>query len=182
MRSLLLVVATVLPCAGAPAQQNPITNGGFEDVAGTGAPTDWEILGASRVETGEAHSGKRALHLVRTAEGGEVGLNRRWAPNSREQGGMLSARRGGIRFWYKAVAADPADALTLQVIPMNEKPLEVGGHRVVWRIPAQHLGDGRWHQGALAYNFEGVSEAKWVHVGAGRASRAPPPAPGVVKD
>lgn len=160
----MLLAATGVPAA---AQVNPITNPGFEQVDAAGRPVDWEILGTGSVQTEDVRSGQRALRLVRTPETeGEVGLNRRWRPNSGEQGAMLAERRGGIRFWYKAVHAQPPDALTVQVIPMNDRPLEVGGKRVRWQVPASHIGDGQWRQGAFAYDFTDVSEVQWVHVSA----------------
>ncbi|MBM3501538.1 MAG: hypothetical protein FJX74_23025, partial [Armatimonadetes bacterium] len=161
--SMVLVLCSL---CGA-AQNNPVTNGGFEVAEANGVPADWQPLGSARVETGEAHSGRQALHLWRTAETqGEVGLNRAWDQGSGQQGAMLAERKGGLRFWYKAVAAEPANSLTIQAIPMNERPLEVGGSRVVWRIPPMHVGDGRWHRGELAYDFTANADIRWVHVSA----------------
>jgi hypothetical protein len=144
-----------------------VTNGGFEVLLPDGRPADWELLGDARVETGQAHGGQRALRLVRTPETrGEVGLNRAWKPNSGEQGTMLAALRGGIRFWYRAVSARPGNALTFQIIPMTKHPVEVGGTRVVWRVPAIHIGDGQWHEGRVAYDLRDVAGAQWIHVAA----------------
>jgi len=119
------------------------------------------------VEAGGAHSGERALHLVRAPDTrGEVGLNRAWKPGSGDRGAMAAAPQGGFRFWYKAVAAQPPDALTVQVIPMNRQPVEVGGHRVIWRVPADAVGDGQWHEGRVAYDLRDVDAVAWVQVGA----------------
>ncbi len=150
------------------AGAGPITNGGFEVVGPDGAAPGWELLGNARVETGpQAFEGKRALHLVRTAAArGETGLNRAWSPNSGKQNGMLSERKGAIRFRYRAISQAVPGTLTVQVIPMTDKPLEFGGRRVVWRVPAEHVGDGRWHLGEFAYDFTALPEVKWVHVGA----------------
>jgi len=79
---------------------------------------------------------------------------------------MLAERKGAIRFRYRAVRQAVPGTLTVQVIPMTDKPLEFGGHRVVWRVPADDVGDGRWHLGELAYDFSALPEVKWVHVGA----------------
>lgn len=158
---------TIAAGGSAAAQDNPITNPGFEQVDAAGRPVDWEILGSGAVQTADVRSGERALRLVRTPQtDGEVGLNRRWRPTSGDQGAMLAQRKGGIRFWYKALSAEPPDALSVQVIPMNDKPLEVGGKRVRWQVPAPHIGDGQWHEGAVAYDFTDVSEVRWVHVSA----------------
>lgn len=151
------------------AQENPVTNGGFElaNEDGTRAP-GWEFMGDLRVVATDTPEGARALRLRRApGTSGEVGLNRRWELNSGRQDDMLSQRRGGLRFWYKAVAAEPPDALTVQIIPMDAKPQEVGGAgRTVWRVPAAHVGDGQWHRGAVAYDYSDEAEVKWVHVGA----------------
>lgn len=149
------------------AQPGPLTNGGFEESRLDGGPADWELLGSAQVETVEAHSGQRVLHLLRTPETqGEVGLNRAWSPTSGGQGAMLAERKGAVRFWYKAASADPADSLQVIVVPMNGTPQEVGGQRTQWIVPASHLGDGEWHQGALAYDYSGNADIQWVHVAA----------------
>ncbi len=167
MRTVLPVLAAILGVLPAMAQDNPVSNGSFEVADANGVPADWSLLGSARVETGEAHSGKQALHLWRTPETqGEVGLNRGWDQGSGQQGTMLAERKGGLRFWYKAVAAEPGNSLTVQAIPMNERPLEVGGNRVVWRIPPMQVGDGQWHAGELAYDFTGLDTVRWVHVSA----------------
>ena len=49
---------------------------------------------------------------------------------------------------------------------MSSTPSEVGGNRVRWAVPAPHVGDGRWHEGRVAYDFTGVKGVVWVHVGA----------------
>jgi len=167
MRPALLLALTLsgITCAGSFAQQNPITNGGFEEVGPDGSPVDWQILGSGEVDTADKHSGERALHLWNESDKpAEVGLNRAWGPPG-ERLGMLEQRKGGVRFWYKAVTADPPDGIKMCVIPMNDHPQEVGGGRVQWAIPPGHVGDGQWHQGAFAYDFEKNDNVKWVHVG-----------------
>ena len=149
------------------AGPNPITNGSFETVAPDGRAPGWEFLGNARVVVGASADGKRALRLLRSpAASGETGLNRAWQPNSGEQGGMLSQRKGAIRFHYRAEKQEAPGALTVQIIPMTEKPLEFGGHRTIWRVPESHVGDGKWHTGELAYDYSPFSDVKWVHVGA----------------
>jgi len=167
MRSALLLALTLggVACVGSVAQPNPITNGGFEEVGPDGSPVDWQILGTGEVDTADKHSGERALHLRNdTDKPAEVGLNRAWGPPGQRLG-MLEQRKGGIRFWYKAVSAGPPDGIKMCVIPMNDHPQEVGGGRVLWAIPPEHVGDGQWHQGAFAYDFEKNENVKWVHVG-----------------
>ncbi|MBI2300677.1 MAG: hypothetical protein HYU66_17350 [Armatimonadetes bacterium] len=159
MRACRPLLAVLLLAWSAAGQNNPISNGGFEQ-----GLADWEVLGAGRLERNDVHSGSAALRLVRDpATRGETGLNRAWTFGAGEQGRMLAERRGGIRFWYKAVAARPADTLTIQIIAMSDRSQETA-HRTVWRLPTAHVGDGKWHQGALAYDYTGDARVRWVHV------------------
>ena len=165
--ALLAMSLCLLGPGIAQATTNPVTNGSFEVVDEAGQPADWELMGNVRVETTDAHSGQRALHLRREAdEDGITGLNRTWAPGSGRQGTMLAQKRGGVRFWYKAVHAAPGASLSVQIIPMNDHPLETQPGRVRWMAPASHVADGLWHQGEVAYDFSGASTVTWVHVGA----------------
>ncbi|NPV47312.1 MAG: hypothetical protein HPY69_10155 [Armatimonadetes bacterium] len=167
--ALLSLILLASPGSLVVAQDNPVTNGSFElaNEDGTRAP-GWEFMGDLKVVATDTPDGARALCLRRApGTSGEVGLNRQWELNSGRQDDMLSQRRGGLRFWYKAVAAEPPDALTVQVIPMDAKPQEVGrAGRTVWRVPAAHVGDGQWHRGAMAYDYSEAQDVKWVHVSA----------------
>lgn len=147
---------------------NPLSNGGFEELQPNGFPVDWEPVGQTVEVTTKAHAGSRALRFLRTKEtkAAETGLNRRWRAHSGEQGAMLDRLKGGITFWYQAVRAQNTK-LTVQVIPMSSKPIEdTGEARAVFTIPAEHVGDGQWHQGWLKYDFTGNPKVKWLHVGA----------------
>ncbi|MEA3402367.1 MAG: hypothetical protein U9R79_14110 [Armatimonadota bacterium] len=157
--SLALTLA-LLPCLAA---DNPITNGGFETLDEEGRPVDWQLLGDVSV-TDEAHSGDHAALLQRDSAEGLCGLNRVWEPGSGEQGTMLSELTGGVRFWYKAEAASDPDGLVFYVIPMSDEPLEMGGMRAGFTIPPQHVGDGQWHEGALAYDYSDDEGVRWVHI------------------
>ena len=154
---------------GSPEQTpNPISNGGFEELQPNGFPVDWEAVGQTVEVTTKAHAGNRALRFVRTKETkvAETGLNRRWRLDSGEQGAMLDRLKGGITFWYQAVSAKDTK-LTVQVIPMSAKPIEdTGEARAMFTVPAEHVGDGQWHQGWLKYDFTGNAKVKWLHVGA----------------
>jgi len=149
--------------------QNPITNGSFEVLDARGTPVDWELLGETVTVTTDAHSGRYALRFERGSGRHvppEIGLNRRWSPDSGQQGKMLAERKGGILFWYKLVSAAPGASVSIQVIPMSARPLEdTGSSRAIYQIPLQHAGDGRWHQAKLVYDFTDNPKVKWVHVG-----------------
>ncbi|MBP8954681.1 MAG: hypothetical protein KBI47_19995, partial [Armatimonadetes bacterium] len=168
MRAMLLCLTLLAISFGLSwGQGNPVSNGSFETSTASGASAPgWEFLGNVRVMPTDTPDGKHALRLVREpGTTGEVGLNRGWSPSSGKQGDMLSLRKGAIRFWYKAVSADPPDALSVQVIPMSDKPLEVGqAGRTTWKAPSKHVGDGLWHQGIMAYDYTDEPDVKWVHV------------------
>lgn len=162
--TLLAVLAATLPAL---AQDNPVTNGSFETLDAQGKPVDWEFLGSVKVVP-EAHTGQRALLLERAAnEKNEIGLNRRWSINSGEQGAMLSELKGGLEFWYQALAAEPGARLTVGLIGMTATPLEgTGAGRVMFEVPPAYVGDGQWHRGLVKYDFTEYATAKWVHVAA----------------
>jgi len=163
MRNAAMVM--LLALIPAPLLAEPVTNGGFEQFDAAGAPVDWQVLGTGHA-TSEAHSGKSAMELVRTAGSPiEIGLNRAWAVDSGQQGTMLASLKGGIRFWYKVPSADSDAQIFFHVIPMSAKPLEdTGSQRATFRVPASHFGDGRWHEGVLAYDFTDNPKVKWVHL------------------
>ena len=163
-RVILLLSALALAAAQAQSPQI-ITNSSFEELGLRGFPADWERVGAEASVTDDAHSGKRALRFVRPVDAKrETGLNREWKAHSGEQGKMLDVLKGGIRFWYKARSADDC-RMFVYLIPMNEEPLEgTGSQRAMFEVPATHVGDGKWHEGALRYDFTDNDKVKWVHV------------------
>ncbi|MEN6304954.1 MAG: hypothetical protein ABFD96_19640 [Armatimonadia bacterium] len=173
MRHLLFPLVVLLVCLPSFAQDNPVTNGSFESVNQLGEAQDWEFMGAVKV-VDQPHSGQRGLLLERTAKDkGETGLNRRWKIDSGEQGAMLSQLRGGLEFWYKALAAEPGARLTVGLIAMTSVPKEgTGEPRVMYEVPVSQVGDGQWHRGLIKYDFSGNELAKWVHVSS-RISGAP---------
>ncbi len=158
-------LACMLVAVSCPGAENPITNGGFEAGEVNGKPADWETLGSVRL-VADAHSGKAAALLERTAAGGgECGLNRTWQPDSGRQDMMLSALKGGVRFWYKAEVSSGPSSLTFYLIAMSGDPMEnTGEPRAAFRVPPDHVGDGRWHEGVLKYDFRGSDKARWVQV------------------
>lgn len=161
-----MLLAGLLLLAGWPllAQENPVTNGGFEQLDQQGVPLDWEFLGNAQV-TGDAHSGQYAVVMDREGSPGECGLNRRWLPNDGKQGTMLSQLKGGLRFWYRADSSSGPGTLIVYVIPMSADPFEnTGAQRAIYQVPEQHVGDGQWHEGVLKYDFTSDPKVKWVHI------------------
>ena len=166
--SCMKLSALLLVLISANQAQNPCTNGSFEEIGPAGFPVDWSPVGEHVEVCSDARSGTRALRIARAASSAfaETGLNRNWRPESGEQGAMLDRVRGGIEFWYKAVSAKNAE-MVVCVIPMNSLPLEVAGPgRTLFKIPAEHIGDGRWHSARMKYDYSDSPEVKWVHVGA----------------
>lgn len=161
---ILFAVLGLTACLGN-AQPNPVTNGGFEMLTPEGTLVDWEPLGPVKIVP-EAHSGRNAVLLERSSSTtGECGLNRTWKPDSGLQGTMLSQLQGGFRFWYKAEAASDPKGLEFNAIAMNDRPMEgTGEQRATYRVPASHVGDGKWHEGLLTYNFSRNPKVKWIQV------------------
>ena len=167
MYPLTLVTLVWLPAALGIAPENPCTNGSFEQLAPHGFPADWSPVGSVVEVSSDAHSGRRALRLLRKPGGDmpETGLNRAYGGEGK-QGAMLDRLKGGIDFHYKAVSAGGAD-LDVHVIAMNAEAVEKTGElRAAFTVPVQHIGDGRWHHGRLKYDFSHNPEAKWVHFAA----------------
>jgi len=166
MTAFAIVFAAAALACGAPS--NPCTNGSFERLDADGFPVDWEAVGETVGVSADAHSGKRSLRLHRAAdaETPETGLNRGWEPDSGQRGAMIDRLKGGIDFWYKAIAAEGA-TLRIYAIAMTKTPLEkTGERRAAFVVPVQHVGDGQWHHARLKYDFTENEKAKWVHFSA----------------
>lgn len=150
------------------AQDNPVTNGSFETLGPDGVAVDWQYVGATVGDSEVAHSGQHSLRLRReVGQAGEVGLNRAWAGDSGQQGKMLSERHGALEFWYRIVKLDPDCTISIVAIAMDSTPLEkTGATRRMLPLPRSAAGDGQWHRGVMAYNFEDFEKARWVHLGA----------------
>lgn len=162
-----LLVAAILGLLGGTcaAQENPVTNGGFETVDAAGRAVDWQVLGRGRLVP-DAFSGNWAMLLERDpTDVGECGLNREWRPHDGKQGTMLSQLKGGVTFRYRADRGTDPTGLVFYVIPMSADPFEnTGEPRAAYVIPRHHIGDGQWHQGVLKYDFTGNPKVKWVHL------------------
>jgi len=160
-----LAAAARLHAAG----PNPVTNGGFERLDPTGWPVDWERVGREAVLVHDAYEGRNAVLLRRTPEiaatKSETGLNRVWSPHSGQRGTMLEQRKGGIRFRYKVLRADPDMQLRFYVIPMSADPFEnAGSPRAYAEADLEAAGDGHWHEGVVAYDFTDNDKCRWVQV------------------
>ena len=151
------------------ADQAPvITNGDLEQLNADGFPLDWQPVGESVTITSDAHSGKVAFRLVRTAETPtpETGLNRGWKPDSGERGAMLDRLKGAVVFHYKAVSQSRPGSLQVQMIPMSARPYEdTASARVIFAAPDAHVSDGQWHRGVVRYDFTDDPKVRWVHIG-----------------
>lgn len=152
---------------GPAAAENPCTNGSFEELAANGMPVDWSPVGSVVELVSDAHSGQRAVRLVRSSDTGtvETGLNRAQSPGD-SGGAMIVRRRGGIEFWYKALSAEDA-RLSVFAIAMTAEGVErTGQPRAAFTVPADHIGDGQWHRGRLKYDFSSNSKTRWVQFAA----------------
>jgi len=172
-RPILFGLALAAGAAFAPvvvegADEQPCTNGSFEQLAPNGFPADWVPVGKGVEVSSDAHSGQRSLRLLRSGEGdaAETGLNRaNRRSGSATATGLIDRLKGGIDFWYKAVSADRAE-LNVYVIPMTERLLEYAAGRATYTVPAEHVGDGQWHHARLKYDFTGQPDVRFVHFAA----------------
>ncbi|NMC21765.1 MAG: hypothetical protein GYA33_15245 [Thermogutta sp.] len=142
-----------------PAGDNPCSNGSFEVLAANGFPADWGPVGRDVSVSANAHSGGRALRMVRAADTPtpETGLNRVE---------LITELKGGMEFWYQAVAAGGA-RLNVYVIPVDEQGVErTGSARATFTVPEDHIGDGRWHPARLKYDYTDNPKVKAVHFAA----------------
>jgi hypothetical protein len=108
----------------------------------------------------------------------------------------LATLFGTVRFRYKALESK-AKVLNLYfvMIPMQKEALEdslleVGGsrradpdnayspYRKRFYIPHEHIGDGKWHEGGIDFDFRGVPTAKYSIFAARINEGCPKPGPG----
>ncbi len=136
-------------------------NPGFEELGPNGIPAGWapvrigneEQVKATLVEaTTGSHSGKHALRIKSDADG-IAGTN----------GPRLTWLAGRVSFWYQCLSASKdRNNVTVQMIPLLGAGTEGGGARAVYTIPAEHVGDGKWHQGLIEYNYLNSSTASVI--------------------
>ncbi|HOS92655.1 MAG TPA: hypothetical protein PLQ54_05040, partial [Armatimonadota bacterium] len=85
-----LLLVACLSVARAQSQDNPITNGGFEQLDASGRPVDWAPMAPFAIETADVRSGNRALRLTLKLPGEpDPGLNRAWAEGAGQRGSMI---------------------------------------------------------------------------------------------
>ncbi|HPP52150.1 MAG TPA: hypothetical protein PK777_04295, partial [Thermoguttaceae bacterium] len=141
-------------------EQNPCTNGSFEQLDQRGFAAFWGPVGQTVRMTPQAHTGQWAVQLTRTAQTPrqvETGLNRTR---------LIDQVQGGMEFWYKALSADGAQ-LRIVVIPVGEDGLErAGSRRMEYLVPPHHIGDGQWHKARIRYDYSDNPKVKRVHFAA----------------
>jgi len=125
-----------------------------------GNAVDWEVVGGALTDA-DAHTGRHCLRLVHDGTRAQTYLNRRWQMNGGQQGAMLDRLKGEISYWYKAVSAKDA-SLWLGAIPMSAAPRETAPRTGVM-IPAEQVGDGKWHHVTIPYDYTGNAQVKWIH-------------------
>lgn len=147
------------------AQNQPISNSGFEILSPSGFPADWDPVGTEVAVSNDTHSGGKAMRFSRTPDSpAETGINRSWVPESGQQGQMLQEIEGGVTFWYKALSGR-GDLLRFCVIAMGESAIEdTGEDRATFKVPQDHVGDGQWHEGRLKFNFSSNPKVRWVQI------------------
>ncbi len=139
-----LLAALLAAAPVSPAAENSCRNGSFEVLEPNGFPAGWGIMGKVEV-CADATDGTRAVRLTRNGEPpqDETGLN---SPH-------VTQLKGGIGFSYKALAAKSL-AFRIFAIPLGANGIEnTGAARAVFTVPAEHIGDGLWHEGRLKYDF-----------------------------
>lgn len=144
--------------ASAKPLKNFCTNGGFEELNSQRFPIGWNgfaAVGASFGVSKEARSGDYSL-LLKSSSDAVVGINR-------TANALIPLVRGIARFWYKAVSSE-VDGKNLKVciIAMNESGKQEVG-REIYTVPAEHVGDGKWHLATIEFNFSSREDAKQVH-------------------
>ncbi len=164
MRILTIVIAAlvVLPAlADEPKKPvNACANGGFEMVIGAGEDTEAKVWfggnpGDEPLLTAVAHTGKHAGRLVAKNE------KTAWLNHP------CVARSGVFHFWYRAEkSAVRGKNLAIYLIPMRGKIGKAGnkeidvvggaGNRLPYRVPAEHVADGKWHEAAAEFDFVGL--------------------------
>ncbi|MBT3291673.1 MAG: hypothetical protein HN380_30295, partial [Victivallales bacterium] len=135
-----------------------------ETALGKATPEGWAGVGIS-LAAEEAHSGKNSVRIEHGLGRRESYLIRRWTGRSGQQEALLDARKGTASFWYKVTHMKDA-SIWLGVLPMSAAPWEdTGLARVGITIPADHVGDGAWHQAKVPFDFSDKEKVKWIHVG-----------------
>jgi len=178
MRGLILGLAFLLVLfararASEPPQapRNVCVNGGFEEVKpylGEDHPVGWFVFNGMDPEIGfaptslQAHSGKRAGRLA-TERDNLIGMNQ-------DLPGVVA---GTARFWYRAIhSAVQGENLAFFMIPMRGEngmagrgeidPWGPGSGRIRYTVPAEVVGDGKWHRAVMDFDFQDLGAGHCV--------------------
>ncbi len=133
------------------AQSSLCPNPSFEQLnpAGDNFPLGWHAYRGTTI-TGEAYEGSIALRMETTTDS-TAGVT----------SDSISVKRGKLLFHYKAlVSTVGGDNLRFCVIAINQDGIEVSRAQVA--VPAEHVGDGQWHEGSLAFDFLNLPAAVGV--------------------
>lgn len=122
--TLVLAVLAVLAALPAPAQQNLLTNPGFEDSGAKGIPAGWSRYGGDvpesrlAVET-EAHGGKAAVHMWDT---GPNERDNKYAVGLSQDVAVTPGRFYLGSIWAKGLARNHEQAVVVQLtfLPSNK--------------------------------------------------------------
>lgn len=164
---VLMFFSIALACRSSVAEfqaGNVCTNGSFEILGPNGFPVHWAPVGREVSVSRDAFDGQFSLRLVRTRQTAtpETGLNRAHRPGD-PRPGLIDRIKGGMQFAYKAISAEDAE-LRISVIPVNEQLVEkTGAPRTTYVVPAEHIGDGRWHLARIAYDYTDNPQVRYVH-------------------
>lgn len=150
---LLLAINSQLLADG--AEINVCANPGFEiiDPGATHFPIGWVAGARPAGEAGvtvdkDTHSGGVAVRMWSVASG-MAALN----------SDMIPARKGVVGFYYKAVASSrDGDNLRVYILGMSKSGVELV-EAAAYVVPKEHVGDGQWHQGKVAFDLSYRSDA-----------------------
>lgn len=140
-------------------ESNLAPNPGFEEESGGGI-TGWTGSGIT-VLADDAHSGNRVAKLQTDSQ----------KPTHFQQF-FTSMCSGRIKFWYKAIKGcmevEPLEETNLNfyVIPLNSEGKEYPPFsRTGYEVPASHIGDGKWHNVGIVFNYLDKPAVKSVAIG-----------------
>ncbi|RKX99261.1 hypothetical protein DRP77_13620, partial [Candidatus Poribacteria bacterium] len=166
-----------------------LSNGGFEEIGPNGLPVGWAVFWA-RGEMGrdvvaevtdDAFEGGKAFRMKVTSKA-SLGLNRSYPAIGKGKpapslGDLLPVKKGGFTFRYKLIETT-GDNVRFYVIPMGEDNFETA-YRAIYVLPKLFAGDGRWHLGAIAFDYTDDPRVRSVQP-APRINEGGRPGPGEV--
>ncbi|MDM8006026.1 MAG: discoidin domain-containing protein [Phycisphaerae bacterium] len=138
---------------------NLCKNPGFEllNRAGDNLPLNWAAVqkpagqGTATIDK-TAHAGSIAIRMSATPDC-FVGIN----------SDPIPVTKGVVTFWYQIARSDSGgENLRLFMIAVDDDGVEAA--RAGYQLPAEHIGDGQWHQGRAEFDFSSHANAKAVIV------------------